>query len=101
MPVAGAVQVTWVGVSCLQADGGSMPPASLLLFARMTAFISAPGTGLCDAVPECTPEPPLRPMTKARLMKYRPVPAMTPTRQNAADARTFDAHRRSGLPGAM
>ena len=72
MPVAGAVQVTWVAVSCLQADGGSMPPASLLLFARMTAFISALGTGLCDAAPECAPEPPLRPTQV-------PTPARTKT----------------------
>src|SRR6476619_7374676 len=77
MPVAGAVQVTWVGVFCLQADGGSMPPASLLLFARMTAFISAPATGLCDAVPDCAPEPPLRPIQVLRPATTRTTAANT------------------------
>ena len=64
MPGAGAVQVTWVGVFCLQVEGGSRPLASLLLFARMSAFISAIGTGLCDIVPEvpACPLEPLRPI---------------------------------------
>src|SRR5690348_5596894 len=72
MPPPGAVQVTWVGLSCLQAEGGSRPEASLLLFARVSAFISALGTGLCDAVPGCAPEPPLRPIQV-------PTPARTRT----------------------
>ena len=44
--MAGAVQVTWFGLSCLQADGGSWPLASLLLFVTISAFISAPVVGL-------------------------------------------------------
>ena len=57
-----------------------MPPASLLLFARMTAFISALGTGLCDAVPEapeCAPEPPLRPIQVLRPATTRTTAAST------------------------
>src|SRR5215831_9330983 len=68
MPGAGAVQVTWVWVFCLQADGGSRPLAWRLEFVRMTARISAPiaglGFGLCDIDIEavgCPWEPPLRP----------------------------------------
>ncbi len=50
MPVAGAVQVTLAGLSCLQVEGGSLPVASALLSARMSALISAPaaGFGLAD-----------------------------------------------------
>ena len=62
------MQVTYVWLSCLQADGGNRPLAWRLLFARMTAFISGPvvglGFGLGDIVVEalaCAPEPPLRP----------------------------------------
>src|SRR3954447_9465477 len=77
MPPVGAVQVTWVGVVCLQAEGGSIPVASLLLFARMTAFISALGTGLCDAAPECAPEPPLRPIQVLRPATTRTTAAST------------------------
>src|SRR5215475_3131679 len=47
MPAAGAVQVTLAGLSCLQVEGGSWPLASALLFARMSAFISALGAGVC------------------------------------------------------
>src|SRR3954466_7347631 len=77
MPPGGAVQVTWVGVFCLQAEGGSRPVASLLLFARRTAFISALGAGLCGAAPECAPEPPLRPIQVLRPATPRPPAAST------------------------
>src|SRR5258705_9525686 len=46
MPAAGAVQVTWVELSCLQEEGGSLPVASPLLFARTSAVISALVVGL-------------------------------------------------------
>src|SRR5215469_4495635 len=52
MPFAGAAQVTWVGVFCVQVEGGSMPLAALLWFARVSAFVSALGGGVCDVVPE-------------------------------------------------
>src|SRR5689334_18272420 len=80
MPVAGAVQVTWVGVSCLQAEAGSRPVASLLLFARRSAFISALGTGSCDVVPgapACAPEPLLRPIQVPRPATTRTAAAST------------------------
>src|SRR5690242_1251050 len=50
MPATGAVQVTLAGLSCLQAEGGSWPFASGLLFARASAAISAlvVGFGLAD-----------------------------------------------------
>src|ERR1700730_8888 len=75
MPVAGAVQVTWVGVSCVQAEGGSRPVASLLLFARMSAFISALGTGF--EAPACAPEPLLRPIQVPRPATTRTAAAST------------------------
>src|SRR5215475_8543440 len=67
MPDAGAVQVTTVALVCLQVEGGSLPVASPLLLARMSAAISGLGVGLgfgvCDtfiAALACEPEP-LRP----------------------------------------
>src|SRR2546421_3276816 len=65
MPAAGAVQVSLAGLSCLQLEGGSLPVASALLFARMSAFISAlvVGLGLADidgivvAPLACEPDP--------------------------------------------
>src|SRR5580692_10590947 len=75
MPVAGAVQVTWVGVSCVQAEGGSRPVAPLLLFARMSAFISVLGTGF--EAPACAPEPLLRPIQVPRPATTRTAAAST------------------------
>src|SRR5258705_485475 len=84
MPAAGAVQVTWVELSCLQEEGGSLPVASPLLFARRSAVISAPGVGLGFGVEDifiaalggCEPEP-LRPIQ---------VPTPARTRTTAASA---------------
>src|SRR5690349_9442552 len=41
IPPYGAVQVTTAGTPCLQVEAGSRPAASGLLFARMSAAISA------------------------------------------------------------
>src|SRR4051812_30835613 len=51
MPEAGAVQVTVVGMPCLQVAGGIRPVASELLSARVSAVIRALvlGVGLADA----------------------------------------------------
>src|SRR6266487_3875926 len=84
MPAAGAVQVTLAGLSCLQDEGGSLPVASALWFARMSAFISAlvVGLGLADidgiviALFACEPDP-LRPAQ---------VPRPAATRITAASA---------------
>src|ERR1700751_2845620 len=95
---AGAVQVTWVWLSCLQADGGNRPLASRLWFARMTAFISGPlvglGSGLCDIVAEalgCPLEPPLRPA-------QMPSPAMSTTTAASATIQRGCRYQR-GPPG--
>src|SRR6201994_548424 len=52
MPAAGAVQVTSVCLVLLQVEGGSLPVASPLLLARMSAVISGLcvglGFGVCD-----------------------------------------------------
>jgi hypothetical protein len=41
MPAAGAVQVTTVAFVCLQVEGGNLPVASPLLFAKRSALRSA------------------------------------------------------------
>src|SRR6266536_1721610 len=41
MAAAGAVQVTFAGLSCLQVGGGSLPLASALALVRASALISA------------------------------------------------------------
>src|SRR6266487_1029115 len=91
MPAAGAVQVTLARLSCLQLEGGSLPVASALLFARMSAFISAlvVGLGLADidgivvARLACEPEP-LRPAQ---------VPSPAATRTTAASAASQPGRR--------
>src|SRR5216684_4008510 len=67
MPATGASHITMVEPCCLHVDGGSLPAASALLFARTIAFISALvvgfGFGLADMdgmvilPPACEPEP--------------------------------------------
>src|SRR5436309_2909984 len=83
MPAAGAVQVTWAGLSCLQVEGGSLPVASPLLFARASALISGPAVGLGVGVDDifaatlaCEPEP------------LRPTQVLTPATTRATAAST-------------
>src|SRR6266852_2865180 len=102
MPVTGAVQVTLAGLSCLQVEGGSLPVASALSFARMSAFISAPATGfgLADidgivvAPFACEPEA-LRPAQVPR-------PAATRTTAATAASQRVRRYQRGsrGRPGA-
>src|ERR1700760_1052857 len=88
MPAAGAVQVTSVCLVLLQVEGGSLPVASPLLLARMSAAISGLGVGLGLGVGDifiaalaCEPEP------------LRPTQVPTPTRTAAASAAIQRARR--------
>src|SRR5690348_9138628 len=81
IPPYGAVQVTTAGTPCLQVEGGSLPLASGLLFARMSAAISALvlGFGLCDvagAALWCDP-PPFSPAQVPSPTRSRPTAAST------------------------
>src|SRR6478672_12144122 len=83
MPAAGALEVKSVPLVCLQVEGGSLPMASPLLLARMSAAISGLcvglGFGVCDifiAALACEPEP------------LRPTQVPTPARTRATAAST-------------
>src|SRR2546430_2492662 len=103
MPVTGAAQVTLAEPSCLQLEGGSWPFASALLFASMSAFISAlvvcVGFGLADMdgmviLPlACEPEP----LSPAQM----PSPAATRTRATRAASQRGRRYQRGprGRPG--